>query len=218
MAPSAQQLMPADPSEPAIKVQVKNFEAILRQAVISGGLEIVKKAGMIVPGVQLQYVSDVTISGWPTAGFGYTFDVTIPEILPSSAGLVVMIQNQQPLRSTTQVSSGAPGLVTSAASTVLVPDPVKVPPIVPFDPIKEYSNISRQALIDAMVDSSSGLQFKPGEKLQVVAGPGPQYMPNPLQPESRKLILEVNGEDLIAFRKGDLKRDELLAKIRERRF
>jgi len=75
-----------------------------------------------------------------------------------------------------------------------------------------------EALIDALVDNSGGLQIKPGQILQIVAGPGPEVIPNPLSPDSRKLILTVKGEDLIAFRQGQMKREDLLAKIQERRF
>jgi hypothetical protein len=52
----------------------------------------------------------------------------------------------------------------------------------------------------------------------ISAGPAPQMVPNPLGPDSRKLILTVKGEDLIRFRKLELKRDELIALIKESRF
>jgi hypothetical protein len=214
---SAQQLLPPAPGEAAIKLQVQTFETVLRFAVMSAGSEIAKKARIVVPGIELQYVSDVEINGWWTPDFGYTFDVTIPEILPTSVFLFTSVQKLPATRGSQVVPTAGAGGV-SATSTVPTPDSMIKDPVVPFDPIAEYSNISRQALIDVIVDNSGGIQFKPSEKLQVVAGPGPQYVPNPLSTQSRKLILTVNGEDLLAFRKGELKREDLIAKIQERRF
>ena len=102
--------------------------------------------------------------------------------------------------------------------SVPTPDATIKSSVVPWNPNKEYSDRTRQYLIDAIVDNSGGLQVKDGEKLQVIAGPEPLVVPNRLAEDSRKLILTVKAEDLLLYRQNKLSRDELLARIVERRF
>jgi hypothetical protein len=217
---SAQQQVPPDPNQAAIKFQVKNFESTLRMAVTRGGQEVATHARQIVPGVELTWLSEVGVSGWWTSDFGYTFDVVIPDIGPSQAWLFRSIQQQPASPPPVKPVAGTAGSPprTSAATADAIPDRVIASSIVPFDPNKEFSDKVRQALIDALVDYTGALQFKPGQQLQISAGPGPEMVPNPLGPDSRKLILTVKGEDLIAYRQGRLKRDELLARVVESRF
>ena len=212
---SAQQMTPPDPNQEAIKYQVMNFELLLRNAVLRAGKEVADKTHEIVPGVQLEYMSDVGVSSWWTPDFGYTFDVTVPSILPSLAGLVTMLQQPnlaRPVAGTANASSRTGAMSTPKA------DPMVVSPVKAFNPTKEYSDRARQALIDALVDNSGGLQLKPGERLQLIAGPEPVQVPNRMGDDSRKLILTVKGDDLLLFRQGKLTRDELIKLIRESRF
>src|SRR6185369_10563103 len=128
-------------------------------------------------------------------------------MLPTAVSTFVWLQNQS-IRSASPPPAGSGNAMMVAGAGTATPDPTKSP-VVAFNPTREYSDTTRQALIDALVDNSGGLQFKPGQVVQIVAGPTPATTPNPLQPDSRKLILTVKGEDLIAFRKGDLKREDL---------
>jgi hypothetical protein len=213
---SAQTLMPPDPAEAAIKFQVKNFESLLRNAIVLGAQQVVDRARQIVPDVTLWFVSDPSVSGWYTDA-GYTFEITVPEMAQPPLILVRRLQQTPPATRpspTTPVANGE----RPTATNVPNPDPMINSSVVPFDPDRFYSDSVRQSLIDAMVNNSGGLQFKSGQTLQIVAGPGPQMVPNPLTPESRKLIFTVKGSDLIAFRQGLMQREDLLAKIQERRF
>lgn len=213
---SAQQMAPAPSNQEAIKFQVSNFELLLRNAVLRAGKEVADKAHDIVPDVQLDYTSDVGVSSWWTPDFGYEFDVTVPGILPTVAGLFVLLQMAPPAVrpvAGNAVPNGRTGVMTVPRDDVMVKQPV-----VPFDPDKEYSDRTRQALVDAIVDNSGGLQLKDGEKLRVIASPEPLVVPNRLANDSRKLILTVKGEDLLLFRQNKLTREQLLDRIVERRF
>src|SRR5215831_9838446 len=88
---SAQQLMPPDPAEAAIKFQVKNFESLLRNAVVLGGQQVADRARQVVPGVMLIPLFAPDVNGWYTDA-GYTFDVTVPDIAQPS---VYLIQKSQ---------------------------------------------------------------------------------------------------------------------------
>lgn len=110
------------------------------------------------------------------------------------------------------------GSTRTSAASVANADPVIKSPVVPYDPNKEYAEKVRLAFVDALVENSAALPLVPGQRLQIAAGPAAPVLPNPLDPDSRKLILTVKAEDLIAFRQGKMKRDELLAAILERRF
>jgi hypothetical protein len=213
---SAQQLMPPDPAEGAIKFQVKNFESLLRNSVVLGGQQVVERARQIVPDVMLYFVSDPSVSGWYT-DTGYTFEVTVPDM--AQAPLILLRKVQQTLPAprpspATPVANGDRTVATSIPNA----DTMTKSPVEPFDPSQFFSDSVRQSLIDAMVNNSGALQFKAGQTLQIVAGPGPSMVPNPLIPDSRKLIFTVKGEDLNAFHQGQMKREDLLAKIQERRF
>src|SRR5262245_61853041 len=75
------------PNQAAVKAQVKNFESVLRNAVDLGGRKVGDKAREVEPSVRLYWVSDVGVSGWWTDDFGYTFDITVPDIAQSSIQL-----------------------------------------------------------------------------------------------------------------------------------
>jgi hypothetical protein len=214
---SAQKLVDPDPSQASIKLQTKVFESVLRSVLDQSGQQVADKAREIVPDVLLAWMSQPSFNSWWTSEFGYVFDVTIPDIGSTSADYFRRAQ-QPPMTVVVPTAPSAGGATRVAAASIPNPDPMPKNPIVPFDPIKFFSDTVRQALIDALIDNSGGLQIKSGQFVQIVAGPGPQVVPNPLNPDSRKLILTVKGEDLLAFRQGQMKREDLLPKIKEGRF
>jgi len=212
---SAQRRIMPEPNQDAVKFQEKNFEQSLKMAVERGAQDVAEQARAIVPGVLLGFLSDVDVTGWWTPEDGYTFNVVIPGIGTTSALLFRMVQQQPDARAAVVPVNSSTG---TSATSVATSDPMMKSPVAPFDPSKEYAERVRLALIDALVENSGALQFKPGQKVQIVAGPAPQAVPNPLEPDARKLILIVKGEDLMAYRQGHLKHDELMARIVERRF
>jgi hypothetical protein len=70
--------------------------------------------------------------------------------------------------------------------------------------------------MDAMLDYSTALQIRTGERLTIVAKLLDQSG-NPLYSE-RMMILYIKSEDLAAFRAGRLTRDEAKLKIVDTRF
>jgi len=213
----------AAPLQAAQKFQVNSYESTLRTAVQGVGQQVADQARHIVSSIQLQYTSDLIVNGWYSDDFGYEFDVVVPDIMPTTASMFQLLQQQAAAAASAAAGAGGPvravsGSNGAGAATTAQSDPLIQSSVVPFMPLQEYSDRVRQALIDALVDNSGGLVFRPGERLRIVAGPGPEPVPNPLQPDSRRLILTIKGEDLAAFHHGDLSRDELMTRIKESHF
>ena len=92
--------------------------------------------------------------------------------------------------------------------------PPKVDPEVVRDPNEAYTRAVKEALVDAMIESSGHLNLGPEEWLTVAAR---DNVPNdPLVPgdatDLRSVIFKIKGSDLAAFRSGQLTLD----KARER--
>jgi hypothetical protein len=163
---------------------------------------------------QIQFTSDPEVNGFWTPELGYTFVVDCPEILTTLA--LMYTQRTTPTSPARPVSNRNGQSVSP--STIIQADPndpaVAVAPL--FDPNQFLSDMTRQALYDALLDNSSVLPIKDDEHLTVVAAPQP--FGNPLLPSSRKLILTIKGSDLLALRSGKLNRADAKLRIVERRF
>lgn len=131
---SAQQQTPQEPNQAAIKFQVRNFESTLKMAVVRGGTEVADKVRDIVPGVDLQFLTDVGVSGWWTADFGYTFDVVIPEIGATVAQLIRNIQQQSAAAPVRPVAGSAGSGRVAGTASGAAPDRMINSPVAPFDP------------------------------------------------------------------------------------
>ena len=75
-----------------------------------------------------------------------------------------------------------------------------------------YSDAIKKALIDAMLNHSSGLNLGDDEWLMVAARDNGPTDPGSINNRSG-IILRIKGSDLAAFRVGKLNRDEVLKKI-----
>jgi hypothetical protein len=105
-----------------------------------------------------------------------------------------------------------------SATGVVADDPMAVP-LPTFDTDREYTTFVRQALVDAMVDSSGVLALNPEEHLTVVVSGIDQPAPNPLyRSSSSKMVLTIRASDLIDFRRGRITRDQAKERIAEERF
>jgi hypothetical protein len=147
------------------------------------------------------------------------FDVVIPVLLDAGPVLMRMMQSQQQ-QSQQQVRPVAqnPDRVTGAG--VVTPDPMKQSPVQEqsFDPDKEYTAFAREALIDVLLDNSSAVPLKEGQRLEIAAS-GLEMIRGALYPDnSRKLVLVITAADLSAFRQGKITRDEAKARIKEARY
>ena len=219
----------ADPQLERTKAEVRTFEMVLVQAIESAGQKLAAWAEKLVPNVILSPAADPVVNGLPIPESGLVFMVRIPEL----SGVTVFTR-YPPFRQSqpyvTQPEPGAPTKPVSTqgsqrtdakvTSTTVVPDdPMKTPPAGPPNPDAMYSDLVRVGLMDAMLDSSSVLSLRDGQRLTVTAVPVDVLVTNAFYKNtSRKLILSIKTEDLAAFRAGKLTREEAKLKIEEIRF
>jgi hypothetical protein len=210
---------PASPSTPAEegqsalvqleqqKRQARSFAAVLRAAVEGGGQRLQKRVVEIVPTApSLEMAGDPDIVGAPLPDGGFVFHVQVPDILPSFFPLFNMIQRRQ------QGVEGARPVATSPPDKT-APDLA----VAAFDPDREYSDFVREGLIEAMIENSHALGISETGHLVVVASVTAAVRRNPLD-TSRVLVLSLTGEDLTSYRQTRLSKEELRARIRDRRF
>jgi hypothetical protein len=220
--------MPADSSAPATTEvssavsKVVLYEMALRNAVQLGGQKLAERALVVVPDVTLFATEAPIVRGVPLQGWGYFFDVQAPVISRSSIQVWDMVAKSRPPEppsAPTPVAASASGSVdearASATSADVAPDPMTVSPT--FNPTSAYSSFVRDAVLDAILDSSSVLPLAPDDHLAVaVSGIDPRDA-NPLY-RSVKLLLTVKGSDLLALRQSKITREEAKARITESRF
>lgn len=198
-----------------LKAQLNAFGALLRDAVETGGQRLAEWANEIVPGIQLALASNPIVEGTPLPDGSVLFDVRIPEILQTS--VVLWLRQVPPQPGATTVSRGGAVRGTS----VVKGDEMVVPPGNPArrTPNQQFSDFVRDALIDTVIDGSRVVAIEQGQWLTVVASGIDVAITNPLyRNTSRKLILSLKGEDVQAYLRGDITRDEVKARIVERRF
>jgi hypothetical protein len=86
------------------------------------------------------------------------------------------------------------------------------------NPEQQYSDLTRQALVDAMLDYANALPIQEGQFLTLSVGVASTEPANPLAAIPRRLYLRLKGEDLMALRQNRISRDEARARIREFRY
>lgn len=193
MVAGAQAPLPDNPS----RSQAFVFERALRGAVEIGGQLLAKQALILFPEFVLS-TEEATVRGVRLAGYGFYFDVQVPDIQSTTIVLDMMAARQR---------RGAGAQPVSAVGGVL-DDPMAVSSPA-FDPNREYSTYVRTALIDTMLDSSGVLALDAGERLTVAVSGIEQRPSNPLyRSDSRKLIMTVDADTLVGLRQGRITRDE----------
>jgi hypothetical protein len=191
------------PGNPA-RSQALFFERALRGAVEQAGQLLAKRALVLVPELTLS-TEEATIRSVPLPEYGFFFDVQVPDI-QSTVMLYDMMTAQRRRQGTPQqpVSQTTGGGANTAAV---------------FDPSREYSAFVREAVIDAILSTSSVLTLAPDEHLAVAVSGIDRPQPNPLYRSNQaKLILTIKGADLEAFRRGEITREQALERILEERF
>ena len=86
------------------------------------------------------------------------------------------------------------------------------------NPEKEYSEFTRQALVDTMLDNAFALPLKEGQTLTVVVGVAGNVPTTAIAEIPRKLYLTLKSEDLLALRQNRITRDEARSRISESRY
>jgi len=206
--------MPDNPARPA----VFTYEMALRVAVLAGGRKLADQASALVPEAVLAVTEQPIVRGYPLPGWGYFFDVQAPNIQTT---VMVLDMVSQSRRARAAAAGGDAGTLPVSDRTV-GPATAEAAPnssglATPGGADRAYSGFVREALIDALLDSSAVLTLKPEDRLTIAASGIDQPGSNPLY-QSRKLMLTISGLDLLEFRQGKITRDEAKARIVEGRF
>ena len=198
--------------EEALKRQVLGFEIALKTAIIKAGSNVAEWAKKIDPTIVLSFVAQPEVRAVPLLDNSLVFHVDVSELGVSSALLVLQ-------RNVFGPEPKQPGSATRVSGAGATPDSTKVnTPMV--SPSQYMTEQVREALIEAMLDSPQMLPLlTTGQTLTVACNPVDVLVNNPIyQNRSRKLVLQIKGEDLVAMREGKLTREQAKERIIERRF
>jgi hypothetical protein len=193
--------------------QVRVFENSLRAAVDQAGAKLAERASQFVREIELLPEAPASAMGLILPeGEGMLFLVEVPGIAP------VRSQIWEQYRRMTQPPDPLSRIAnpTNPTAPVVPPPSPSVPPMT--DPEQEYSEFTRQALLDVMLDNAFALQIKEGQTLTLSVGSMVSGPTNPLAPIPRRLYLRLKGEDLMALRQNRITRDEAKKRIREFRY
>ena len=116
-------------------------------------------------------------------------------------------------------ASDAPGRTVVGASALSAPAATDVTDPILKDPLEAYRAEVKDALVDAMLDHSIGLGLDPGEWLTIGARRNevrPRLTPG--DSDARSMIIRVRGDDLAAFRAGQLSREDAIKRVEVRVF
>ena len=184
--------------QPETLRQVQNFESLLVSAVNQAATKVTDRALKAVQQITLRLEATPVAKGYvlPTGG-GMFFTVEVPGIEATLQLLWSQYRQMQP------------------TPTTRLSNPVPADPPMMTNPGKEYSEYTREAIVDAMLDAIT-LPLKEGQALTVSVGSTPDPA-NPMA-SARRLYLTLKAEDLIALRANRITRDEAKAKIVEQRY
>jgi hypothetical protein len=209
----AQQQAPAAPSpqEAAFKSNVQLFEMALNNAIKKAGNNVADWARQIDKTVTMEFVTQPEVRAVPLPDDSLVFHVDVYEIGMSSQLWAQYRDLQQ--RGMVGPSGGA----VRAGNAPVPDDPIKAPPA-RMSPTQYFTEQVREGLINTILDSSAILQMRAGQTLTVACNPVESTSTNTLRSASRKLVLTIKGEHLLALQQGTLSRDEAKRRITERRF
>jgi type II secretory pathway pseudopilin PulG len=213
----AQQQAPAglQAQEEALKRNVQVYEMALQNAIIKAGVNVAQWARKIEPSVDLAFAAQPEVRAIPLLDNSLVFHVDVSEMgMGISSQLWYEIARQkgslgpQPRAGASRVGGTAAAAPDSVVST---------PNVTPGEYMTEQV---REELIKAVLDAATILPtLAAGQTLTVACNPVDVLQRNPLyRNQSRKLVLQIKGEDLIALRDGKISRDEARQRIIERRF
>jgi hypothetical protein len=198
---------------PSARFQMQVFEMNLGAAIERGAQQLVERARQVVPNVNLQLQARPQVNS-VLLPEGAVFYVQIPGIEDVGLRLWELSVRQVP-----PAPNNLPRMGNNSgrvAGTIVEGDPVAPPPLT--DPSKEYTSFVRLALIDAMLDNSLALPIVEGQFLTLVADELISQPTDPLAQRSRKLLLRIKGEDLIALRQNRITRDQAKLRLIESKY
>ena len=202
------------------------MEGVLERAVANGADNLMRQVKNVMPDVAM-LTGAPEVRGFRLDGYGVFFDVEVPALRPPIAWTLRYVDGnrlavnaalaqlramvlEQPVQERARLETLVRQLEQRNVSQV----PSQVDPEVVRDPNEAYTRAVKEALVDAMIESSGHLNLGPDEWLTVAAR---DNVPNdPLVPgdatDLKSVIFKIKGSDLAAFRSGQL----TLEKARER--
>ena len=206
------------PGEMSARTEVYQFNRALQTAVEVGGQRLAAQAKALVPDIILTPSEQPIVRGVKLEGYGFHFDVQVPNIDKNSMAIFDMFRDQPQSRSRgpvqpipSQPVSRQPGQpVSSTRPGIPVPEPPD--PLGAFEADKEYGARVKEALLDAMIDNSAGLTIAATDKLTLSVSAMDVVNSRPLLIEPQ-LLLTISGADLLELRSGRINREQAKARI-----
>jgi hypothetical protein len=201
--------------------RISLMEGVLERAVANGADNLLRQVKHVMPDVPM-LTGAPEVRGFRLDGYGVFFDVEVPALrLPLAWTLRYVVDGnrlavnaalaqlramvlEQPAQERERLETlvrqmEERNLPTSVSSTQVDPDVVR-------DPNEAYTRAVKEALVEAMLESSGPLNLGADEWLTVAAR---DNVPNdPLVPgdstDLQTVIFRIKGSDLAAFRSGQL--------------
>jgi hypothetical protein len=213
----AQQVAPAGPQaqEEALKRNVQTYELVLKQAIFTAGTKVAEWARKIEPTVQLGFAAEPEVRGVPLLDNSLVFHVDVSEM-----GMGISGQLWYEIAASKGLIGPPRAGAARVAGVASAPDSTKVGSPVNMTPGEYMTEQVRESLIDAVLDGATVLQsLSAGQTLTVACNPVDRLERNPLNRNpSKKLVLQIKGEDLVALRENRISREQAKQRIVERRF
>jgi hypothetical protein len=213
-----------------LRQRVSLMEGVLERAVANGADNLLRQVKHVMPEMPM-LTGAPEVRGFRLDGYGVFFDVEVPALrLPLAWTLRYVVDGnrlavnaalaqlralvlEQPVPDRARLET----LVRQIEQRALpMPSAAsEVDPAVVRDPNEAYTRSVKEALVDAMLESSGPLNLAPDEWLTVAARDN--VPADPLVPgdttELNTVIFRVKGSDLSAFRSGTLTLEDARKKV-----
>jgi hypothetical protein len=206
------------------------MEGVLERAVANGAENLVRQVKHVMPDVPM-LTGAPEVRGFRLDGYGVFFDVEVPGLrLPLAWTLRYVVDGnrlavnaalaqlramvlEQPAQERARLELLVRQL--EERNTPEGPSP-QVDPAVVRDPNEAYNRAVKEALVDAMLESSGPLNLGPDEWLTVAARDN--IPADPLVPgdstDLNTVIFKIKGSDLAAFRSGQITLEQARTRVR----
>jgi len=220
--------VPSEAEQIRQRQRISLMEGVLERAVSNGADNLLRQVKHVMPEVPM-LTGAPEVRGFRLDGYGVFFDVEVPALrLPLAWTLRYVVDGnrlaintalaqlralvlEQPVQERARLET----LVRQMEERALPNQPSEVDPAVVRDPNEAYTRSVKEALVDAMLESSGPLNLASDEWLTVAARDNVPR--DPLVPgdttELDTVIFKVRGSDLAAFRSGTLSLEEARKKV-----
>ena len=231
-APAARAQTPksAEADQIRQRQRISLMEGVLERAVANGADNLLRQVKHVMPDVPM-LTGAPEVRGFRLDGYGVFFDVEVPALrLPLAWTLRYVADGNRLAVNSALAQMRAMVLEQPAPErermevlirqmeqrNMAAPPSSQVDPAVVRDPNEAYTRAVKEALVDAMLESSGPLNLGADEWLTVAAR---DNVPNdPLVPgdstDLRSVIFKIRGSDLAAFRAGQITLDEARTRVK----